>query len=257
VDAVAERDFLQPLPVSLLPLEGDVLQRLCFLGLRTLGQYAALSRAAVWQQFGRAGKLAHRCARGEDDRPVIPRWHAPHLAAEIEFEAPLVERVRLMAALRHLVLPFLVELRANLQACGQVRLTVHWDDGSAQERERAFLFPTAEEERIVRTLGQLLDGLEWRAAATAVAVSLAQIQDAVVEQLSLFPLKDEALQDERRAKLQEVQRYLVARFGVSPFEASPLRASPLGSHRLRRPVLAQPGAPLPEWRIGWRSGDER
>ena len=257
VDAVGERDFLQPLPVSLLPLEGDVLQRLCFLGLRTLGQYAALSRAAVWQQFGRAGRLAHRCARGEDDRPVIPRWHAPYLAAEIEFESPLVERVRLMAALRHLVSPFLAELRANLQACGQVRLMVHWEDGSAQERERTFLFPIAEEERVVQALDQLLDGLEWRAAATAVAVSLAQIQDAVVEQLSLFPLKGEALQDERKAKLQEVERYLVARFGISPFEASSWGASPLGSHRLRRPVLAQPGAPLPEWRVGWRSGDER
>jgi hypothetical protein len=133
-----------------------------------------------------------------------------------------------------------------------VRLTIHWDDGSARERERTFLFPIAEEERVVRTLGQLLDGLEWQAAATGVAVSLAQIQDAVVEQLSLFPLQDEALQDERKAKLQEVERYLVARFGISPFGASSL-----GGHRLRRPVLAQPGAPLPEWRIGWQSGDER
>ena len=109
----------------------------------------------------------------------------------------------------------------------------------------------------MQALDQLLDGLEWRAAATAVAVSLAQIQDAVVEQLSLFPLKGEVLQDERKAKLQEVERYLVARFGNSPFEVSSLGAFPVGSHRLRRPVLAQPGAPLPEWRVGWRSGDER
>ncbi len=77
VDAVRERGFLQPLPVTLLPLAGEAVQRLGFLGLRTLGQYAALPPAAVWQQFGRAGKLAHRCARGEDDRPVIPRGRRP------------------------------------------------------------------------------------------------------------------------------------------------------------------------------------
>jgi hypothetical protein len=62
-------------------------------------------------------------------------------------------------------------------------------------------------------------------------VTLAQVQEAVAEQLTLFPL-----QDEREAKLREVQRYLAARFGANT---------------LRRAVLAQPGAPLPEWRVGW------
>ncbi len=239
VDAIRERGFLQPLPVSLLPLQGDAVRRLCFLGLRTLGQYAALPRAAAWQQFGRAGMLAHRCARGEDNRPVIPRGQATHLVAEIEFETPLVERERLVAALRRLVSPLLAELRENLQACGQVRLAVRFEDGSTQERERAFLLPVAAEERVVEALDQLLAGMGWPAAATALAVSLAQIQEAVAEQLTLFPLVDE-----RAAKLREVERYLAARFGSS-FQAG----------RLRTAVLAQPGAPLPEWRVGWRDGE--
>lgn len=247
VDAVRERDFLRPLSVSLLPLEGDAVQRLCFLGLRTLGQYAALPRAAVWQQFGRAGKLAHRCARGEDDRPIIPRRNAPQLAAETEFEAPLADRERLVAALRRLVSPLLDELRANLQACGQVRLLVRFDDDTAQERERAFLFPVSEEDRVVRAMSQLLDGLRWQAAATGLSVTLAQIQDAAAEQLSLFPL-----QDPRQEKLREVERYLASRFGA-PLSTT---SAPGSSGRLRRPVLVQPGAPLPEWRVGWRSVDE-
>jgi nucleotidyltransferase/DNA polymerase involved in DNA repair len=245
VDAVRERDFLQPLPVSLLPLGEDARQRLCFLGLRTLGQYAALPRAAVWQQFGRAGRVAHRCARGEDDRPVVPRGHAPQPTAAVEFETPLAERERLVAALRRLVSPLLAELRGNLQACGQVRLTVCFDNGSAQERERAFLFPVAGEERVLLALGQLLDGMSWRAAATAVAVSLGQIQEVLPEQLTLFPLEDP-----RQEKLREVERYLAARFGASPFGVS------LEGNHLRRPVLTQPGAPLPEWRVAWLSGDD-
>jgi protein ImuB len=233
VDTIREREFLQPLPVTLLPLAADTLQRLRFLGLCTLGQYAALPAAAVWQQFGRAGKLAHRCARGEDDRPVIPRWQAPHLTAEVEFEAPLVEREQLMAALRHLVSPPLAELRGNLQACGQVRLAVQFEDGSTQERTQTFLFPAAEEGRVARTLGQLLDEMRWQAPASALSLTLEQIQDAVVEQLALFPLEVE-----REGKLREVQRYLAARFGAD---------------HLRRAVLNQPGAPLPEWRVGWLS----
>jgi nucleotidyltransferase/DNA polymerase involved in DNA repair len=257
VDAIRERDFLQPLPVSLLPLAGDVVQRLGFLGLRTLGQYADLPRAAVWQQFGRPGRLAHRCARGEDDRPVVSRRHAPQLAAEIEFEAPLAERAPLVAILRRLVSPLLAELRGNLQACGQVRLTVCFEISSrarahsrgcarALEEARSFLFPVSEEDRVLRALEQLLDGMKWQAAATGLAVSLAQIQDAVAEQLTLFPLAGDALASERQQKLQEVERYLAARFG----------APALKSGRLRRPVLDQPDAPLPEWRVTWQAGDE-
>jgi hypothetical protein len=88
--------------------------------------------------------------------------------------------------------------------------------------------------------------MEWPAAATGLAVSLAQIQDAVAEQLTLFPLDGDALAGERQQKLQEVERYLATRFGAPAFK----------SGRLRRPVLDQPGAPLPEWRVAWRAGDE-
>jgi DNA polymerase IV len=235
VAGVRERTFLSPLPMALLPLDKDALQRLYFLGLRTLGQYAALPSGAVWQQFGRAGKLAHRCARGEDDRPVIPRGRRSGLAAEIDLEAPLAEQERLAAALRHLTALLLAELRANLQACGQVRMAVRLDDGSAQERIRTFLFPTAGEDLVVRAVEQLLDTIHWPAPAVALAVTLEQIQDAVPEQIALFPLHDE-----REGKLREVERYLNARFGAN---------------RLRRAVLSQPGAPLPEWRVGWQEGD--
>jgi nucleotidyltransferase/DNA polymerase involved in DNA repair len=236
VESARERAFLRPLPVALLPLPGDTLQRLSFLGLRTLGQYAALPRAAVWQQFGRAGMLARGCARGEDDRPVVPRWQAPQRTAGVEFEMPLAERERLVTALRHQVSPLLAELRANLQACGQVRLAVQFDDGSTQERERTFLLPVAGEDRVMGALGQLLDGMRWRSGAAGLSVTLAQIQDAVAEQLTLFPLGSGGEGTSRGVQPAHCRRYLAARFGAS---------------RLRRAVLAQPGAPLPEWRVGW------
>ena len=233
VSAVDEQGFLSPLPIELLPLAQDALRRLRFLGLRTLGQYAALSPAAVWQQFGRPGRLAHRYARGEDDRPVVPRWRAPRLTASCEFEFPLAERERLLAALRRVVHPMLVQVQGNLQACGQLRLTAYCDDGSAQERARTFLYPTAEESLIVRALEQLLDGIRWSAAAIGLSVALEQIQDVVLEQLTLF-----SAENEHERKLQEIQRYLAARFGMN---------------RLRRAALVQPNAPLPEWRAEWRA----
>ena len=247
VPAVQERDFLRPLSVSLLPLAEDVLQRLCFLGLRTLGQYGALPSAAVWQQFGRAGIFARRCARGEDDRPVVPRWQATHLVARIEWEDPLFEQNPLLAALRKRVSPLLARLRGNLQACGQVRLTVFFDGGGAREGERTFLLPVADEGRVMLALETLLGrltqspGVDQARGIVALSVDIGQIQDAIPEQLTLFPLEGEGKQD----KLEEVERYLVTRFGGLPD----------GSCRLRRPLLSHPGAPLPEWRVSWQGGE--
>jgi len=235
VISARERVFLQPLSVALLPLSADVLQRLGFLGLRTLGQYAALPPGAVWQQFGRAGRLAQSCARGEDRRPVIPRTQERQLAVQRHLDDPIVDQTQLLAVLKHLVGPLLAGLRGNLQACGQIRLTVHFDHGM-QEGERTLTFPTAQDRRVMLILEQLLAKMNWRHSATGLEVTLSSIEDATVEQLALIPGETE-----RERKLREVQRYLAARFGAN---------------RLRRAVLSQPGAPLPEWRVGWLSGEE-
>ena len=185
----------------------------------------------MWQQFGRSGWLAHRCARGKDDRPVVPRSQQRYLKADCELEDPLAERERLLALLQRLVGPLSVELREDGQACGQIRLTVRFADYTAQERARTLPFPTAEESYIVRVLGHLLEQMHWQSGATALEVGLERLQDATADQLTFFPTETT-----RERKLYEIQEYLKARFGAN---------------RLRRAVLSQPAAPLPEWRVAW------
>jgi protein ImuB len=68
-------EFLAPMPVELLrgtpelEMLPEVLQRL---GIGTLGELAALPRAAVADRFGQPGLHAHRLARG-GDTPLRPR----------------------------------------------------------------------------------------------------------------------------------------------------------------------------------------
>jgi nucleotidyltransferase/DNA polymerase involved in DNA repair len=236
VDADREHDFLGPLPVTLLPLDGDTLQRLAFLGLHTLGQYAALPAAAVWQQFGRAGRRAQSYARGEDRRPVISRHRLPVLTANRDLDGAYVERERLLAILGQMAGPLLAELRENVQACGQVCLCVRFDDGSAEEKRRVFLPPTAEDTLIERALSDLIGAMHWPAGAIALSISLEQIQEAAMEQLRLFP--DRGAPD---CQLRPVLRYLAARFGAS---------------RLWRTAIIRPDAPLAEWRVSWQREEE-
>lgn len=231
VDARREHDFLGPLPTRLLPLTWGTQRRLTFLGLRTLGQYAALPEAAVWQQFGRAGRRAHAYARGEDKRPVYARRQLPHLTAGHDLDVPCNERQRLLAILGQMIAPLLSELRETFRACGHVRLTVHMDDDNAQEQTRFFYIPTAQDTLVERALQDLLDRIHWRAGATALSISLGEIQEAAIGQLSLFEMGET-----KTYSWQKVQHYLASRFGAG---------------RLWRAALIRPGAPLAEWRVDW------
>ncbi len=79
--------FLADQSVNVLgmPELSSVLERL---GLRSLGQFAALDAGDVVGRFGREGAVAHRLARGFDDHPPDLRRPAPELTVEQVFEPP-------------------------------------------------------------------------------------------------------------------------------------------------------------------------
>lgn len=80
------RAFLAPLPVALLrarPALADLPEALGRLGVRTLGELAALPAAALADRFGQAGLLAHELASGGDG-PLRPRPAAEFLRESLE-----------------------------------------------------------------------------------------------------------------------------------------------------------------------------
>jgi protein ImuB len=100
VPARAVRSFLVPLPVGLLRSRAgleelpDLLDRL---GIRTLGELAALPVSAVAERFGHAGLLALDLARGRDTpleprrppEPVVERLELPEAALGHQLERAL------------------------------------------------------------------------------------------------------------------------------------------------------------------------
>ena len=65
-------EFLSPRPVDLLPIKEATRFALRRFGLRTLGDVAAMSEAALVDQFGTEGGAAWRLSQGNDDSPLIP-----------------------------------------------------------------------------------------------------------------------------------------------------------------------------------------
>jgi protein ImuB len=85
--------FLRGLPVHVLADEGprgrDLVGLLQRLGLRTLGDLAALPAEAVAQRLGAHGAAVHRRARGDDRELFAARTPPPELEADVSFEPPL------------------------------------------------------------------------------------------------------------------------------------------------------------------------
>jgi protein ImuB len=88
-------EFLAGQPVSVLagqpvsvPAGQDLVGLLNRLGLRTLGDLAALPVGDVASRFGATGEAAHRLARGLGSRPLAVRPPAEDLSVTQEFDPP-------------------------------------------------------------------------------------------------------------------------------------------------------------------------
>ena len=79
--------FLAPFPVGALE-RPDLAGLLVRLGLHTLGAFAALPAADVLARFGADGAVAHRLARGLEERPPVGHDPPPDFAVQVELEPP-------------------------------------------------------------------------------------------------------------------------------------------------------------------------
>jgi protein ImuB len=99
------------------------------LGLRTLGDLAALPAPAVTARFGPLGRLAHRLAHGLDAQPLVLTEPPPDLVAVEEFDPPASEVEPAVFRCRVLAERFLAQLGQHGLACTQVRLVAQTEHG--------------------------------------------------------------------------------------------------------------------------------
>lgn len=126
VEEGQERAFLSGLPITLLPdVDSHLALTFHVLGLKTIGQLAALPLSAVKQRFGALGQTLHRYARGVDSRPVQPPPGKPSVAARYECDGGGVEEA--VEGIHHLADLCAEELQARGLAGRLVALTLVWE----------------------------------------------------------------------------------------------------------------------------------
>ncbi|WP_344598638.1 DNA polymerase Y family protein [Actinomadura vinacea] len=125
--------FLAPYPLSVLerPELGDLLGRL---GIRTLGDFAALPSGHVAGRFGADGALAHRLARGEEPRPVAPAAASVDLTVRNEFDPPAERAEQVVFAAKRLAGELHDGLAAGGLACVRLEVQAGFADGHVLRR---------------------------------------------------------------------------------------------------------------------------
>ena len=135
-------EFLATWPVSVLagPVEasyGDgaaLVDLLARLGLRTLGDYAALPESAVAARFGPPGLLAHRLARGEPGHEPLAREVPPELVETMELDPPATRVDEVAFAAKALADRLLGRLDAMGCCCTRVVVEAETEHGERLTR---------------------------------------------------------------------------------------------------------------------------
>jgi protein ImuB len=203
VSAGAVRPFLAPLPVGLLRARPELAalpETLERLGVRTLGELAALPAPAMAERFGHPGLLALDLARGRDT-PLEPRRPAE----------PVVERLALPEAasgpqLEHALVLLIARLLARPERRGRslrsLALSARFVEGGTWRTAVTLRQASADPDRLRIVLTPKLS--ELPAPAESVAVEVEAFGPPAREQARL--LDERGSVESRRERIGEAVR---------------------------------------------------
>jgi protein ImuB len=242
-------------PSLAAPGRDDLADLLWRMGIRNIGQFAALSRSDVASRFGADAVAAHRFARGEPTRGPSGREPAPELDAVMNCDPP-IDRVDAAAfAGRSLASTLHRGLEASGVGC--TRLAIHAITANGEELERVWRCaePLTEDATADRVRWQLDGWLNRRnpndrptAPVTVIRLRPVEVVSAEALQLPLWGGIGEEDRLRARRALVRVQGLLgpeavqvpVLSGGRGPAERITL--TPLGDELVPR---ADPGQPWP------------
>ena len=180
-----EGKFLARQPLAVLPLDPDTHRRLRQLGLRTLGDLAALPEEAVISQLGRAGRRLWRLAAGVLVEPVVGREAPEPIVAGLTFFSPVADREMLAHSLEQLIERALKHPRRTGWRVQQVRVRAELEHGASWMIEAVLKDPTAERSRIAAPLKTRLEQAPPAKAVERLAVEFTGFAPGTAE-LQLF-----------------------------------------------------------------------
>ncbi|MHB1711994.1 MAG: DNA polymerase IV [Acidimicrobiales bacterium] len=179
VEAGRELEFLHPLPVEALWGVGPVTERrLKRLGIRSVGDLAALSPGTLERHFG-TGLGSHLSAlcRGEDQRRVIPDQRAKSIGHEETFVLDIWDRDQLWTHLTRMVDAAVSHLREASLASRTITVKIKFGDFTSITRSHSLVSPVDSVPAISAVARALFDSVDLSQGVRLLGISLSGFGD--------------------------------------------------------------------------------
>jgi nucleotidyltransferase/DNA polymerase involved in DNA repair len=180
-----ERQFLATQPLAVLPLDLVTHRRLRQLGVKTLGQLAALPEDAIVAQFGHAGRQLWRLAAGQAVEPVVGRPTPQPISVALSFFSPVAAQEMLTLALDQLVGRALRDPRRSGWRVQVMRVRAELEHSASWLVEVTLKDPTADRARLMAPLRTRLEQAPPAGAVARLAVEFTAFVPGTAE-LQLF-----------------------------------------------------------------------
>jgi protein ImuB len=192
VAAQDEQAFLEPLPLSLLPMTSDRYAELEGLGMRRLGELAQLPGGAVAERLGVEGRKAWRLAHGGRRARVRGRRPAAELVEALVFPEAVANELTLRRALGSLLERLLARPERAGRPFRKLALAARLVDGGSWRRAITLRDATAELGRLCAALGPKLS--ELPAPILELRLETVELAEHMGQQLTLVePAGEEAV----------------------------------------------------------------
>lgn len=147
-----ECDHLRRVSIERLGLDPTLRETLLKLGIRTLGEFAALPPESIRQRLGAEADELHRLARGIGWTPLEPCLPAEPIEHSESFDSPEGDLDRLLAHIARLLEAALSELAARHEVLASLRLWLRLDDRRERREEIVPAAPTRDARQILLLL---------------------------------------------------------------------------------------------------------
>lgn len=205
------RGVLWPLPATVIHGLGPAsASRLATLGVRTVGDLAAMDPARLTDVFGTYGERLHALANGVDDRPVVPDREAKSVGHEQTFSEDLRDPEHVRATLLAHVEQVARRLRRKELRARTVTLKIRFGDFQTVTRSHTLDAPTDSTDTLWRAAESVF--LTWMRVdgfrpVRLIGMSASNLGDE--EQLALFAEPVDA----KRAQVDRATDAIVQKFG--------------------------------------------
>ena len=203
VEGEEEQAFLEPLPLSLLPMTPNRYAELEGLGLRSLGELARLPSGAVAERLGVEGKRAWRLAHGGRRAHVRGRKPASELVEALVFPEAIANELTLRRALGSLLERLLARPERAGRPFRKLALVARLVDGGSWRRVTTLRDATAEVPRLRAALGPKLQ--ELPAPILELRLEAVQLAEHTGMQLALVEPAGEETNVRLREGLKQVK----------------------------------------------------